>query len=67
MDFNKRFQMIPSFIRKSGLIWGDSSKNKRRILWRILKIYDILYRKRNKKSQRDYVTEHWVKYPSSEE
>lgn len=68
MDFNKRFQMIPGFIRKACLPWGDGTKNKRRILWRILKIYDILYRNKHlKKSTHDYVTEHWVKYPSLEE
>lgn len=56
MNFNKRFQMIPAFIREACLPWGDSGKLKKHISRKIIKI-----------STQDYVTKHWVKYPPLEE
>ncbi|MCK4358855.1 MAG: FkbM family methyltransferase, partial [Candidatus Cloacimonetes bacterium] len=66
MNFNKRFQMIPKFIRKAGLPWGDSGKIKRFFIKKILKLYSIIYKDKKIKSQLDYVSKHWVKYPTSD-
>jgi hypothetical protein len=63
MNFNKRFQMVPKYIRNAGLPWGDASRWKKLFLRGILKIYDFLYRDRNAKSWEEYISEHWIKWP----